>query len=448
VSQTLNIISIFARIFTYSFSVGTSFLWQAVIAYAASTNLSTTDGASFLFYYSTLSAISFWDFGFSLAQASSLNKYLRSQSDFDLDKSIAFSADYFCKYFFLRKNRAIVMAVALCTLLILISYLRSNSTNLSRILTCILLAFAYVFKAPGDSMILLFEVKHNPQNGKAILGFSQLFGSLVVLWMIYLHTITILSIALVFFLVNLLAIVLSYALLQVQGGNGIITVGVTNQIRDHMKSIENSHKLRSDFFVPGIISYASSFLALPISYMIVNPIQIPILNNLLLLTRGLSLPSSILISVYRAKYSSFLQIHQKIRFIKQLTLISFSVTVASISIFLLFNLFIIKGFIESPVSILPFTKIPFSWLSIALINICLLGIISPLTQSVYFSGSSIISRLMMANIIIDFFLSILLGTKYGVLGILIGTLLAGMLTIYYYGFNSLYKLFQNGKVLL
>jgi hypothetical protein len=166
-------------------------------------------------------------------------------------------------------------------------------------------------------------------------------------------------------------------------------------------------------------------LALPVSYLLVNPNQIPILNNLLFLNRGLSLPSSILISVYRAKYSSFLQTQQKVSFIKRLTLVSCFVTITSVSLFLIFVLLINSGFIKAPVLILPFTQIPLSWLFISLINICLVAIISPLLQSIYFSGSNLISRLMIGNIIID---------------------LVGVLTLYSYGFNALYQIYFRNEL--
>lgn len=448
VNQKINLVASFGKICIFFSSAGASFLWQFVVAFATSTSLSAIDAAAFLFYYNTLSAVSFWDLGFSLAQASSLNKYLRCQRNYEihLDESIALAAQYYLKYFLLRISRGIAIASLFSAILICISFFRSNFLSSSQILSCILLAFSYLLKAPGDSMILLFEVRHNPQYGKVVQGISQVLGSIIIALLIYSHSITILSIALIFFLSNVLTTSLSYSLLQTQRKKGILSNAAAQQIRDHMKLIEVRLKVRANFFLPSIISYISSFLALPVSYLLVNPNQIPILNNLLFLNRGLSLPSSILISVYRAKYSSFLQTQQKVSFIKRLTLVSCFVTITSVSLFLIFVLLINSGFIKAPVLILPFTQIPLSWLFISLINICLVAIISPLLQSIYFSGSNLISRLMIGNIIIDLVLSTVLGIKYGIVGILIGTLMAGVLTLYSYGFNALYQIYFRNEL--
>lgn len=443
--RTGSVFSQLLKICIYSTSAGANFFWQAVIAIASSSRLSAIEASSFLFYYSTLSALSFWDFGFSLSQASALNVYLRGRRDKEgeFNNSIVHAADYFKRYFISQLPKVFLICSAFSVALISVSFLRSHVISLTQISTCFILGFAYAFKVPADSMILLYEVRHDPQYGKLIQGGCQLLGSIIVSIQIYFHIVSAPTIAIVFLYANIVTFLASSYLLKLNFKDGI----VTNQenVSNIMQSIHKNRNARLSFFLPGFLSYASTFLTLPISYMLVSPSQIPILNNLLFLVRTLGLPSTIVVGVYRAQYVSLDEEKQKIKFIKILTVVCTAVTIIAFTTIFSLMLLTQRGFIRDNVLLSIFANLPLSWILIASVNVCIVSMVSPFIQSLYFSGSANVSKMMIINIFFDLLFSLLFGYIIGVTGILGGTLLAGMLTTYWFAFHSLWRIFRTEK---
>ena len=140
-------------------------------------------------------------------------------------------------------------------------------------------------------------------------------------------------------------------------------------------------------------------------------------------------------SIYRSNYGRLESILLKFKLVKKLTLYSFFSTLILISVLLI--AYCERHTFASKFGLAWIGNIPTDWLIIYFSNLVLIAVSAPYMQLTWFNADKRISNLMIANILLDVLLSLTLGIRFGISGILASTLIAGCLTVYLYSLNKL-----------
>lgn len=424
----------------YTVSLGASLVWQVCIAYACSAKLSPQDGSIFIFLFTSLGLISFWDLGFGYSLASFINErqILNKPDQNPSSENILGSAGFglAAVYGYTRKRflRAFIVAIGASGFFLYASYLRTNNFNLDTVLCGLIIAGSYTIKSPLDSLLLIFESTNRVHIGKSISGICLIISSIMVILLSACQTLSLITLSLVFLLMNIFMLSSSIFLLK-KDTEKVFRLSTPVECYSIPDYISLNKKRRTSFFLPILLAYASSFLTLPMAFAVGTTTQIPMLNNLLLFGKIISFPCAMITSIYRSNYGRLESILLKFKLVKKLTLYSFFSTLILISALLI--AYFERHTFASKFGLAWMGDIPTDWLIIYFSNLVLIAVSAPYMQLTWFNADQRISHLMIANILLDVLLSLTLGIRFGISGILASTLIAGCLTVYLYSFNKL-----------
>jgi len=419
----------------YALSLLGGLAWQGIIAFTCSQVLSPNDGAQFLFLYSGLALVTYWDFGYGINIASQITnirkvkKIHEDSTDLQLELLLLGTCRLVTNYISSKFCRAFLFGSIASAIALAIFSFRAYPIQISNTLAVLIVATAYIVKSLLDNYLVVFESCGHLSFARCIQGFCPLVGSFCLLALQYFNKISVVTISISFLLNNLIALAFCFCFLRVifiiyKNPN----TGNSYDSRTLAQTLSNLHSDRRRFLLPSLLSYLSSILIVPISFMLVPVSEIPILNNMLFLGRIISAPSTIISLSSRSIFASMNSPHDRLKFISLACMWSLLITgifsVASLSMPYFASFFLSNAQIAINYGI------PISWIFIYFINLSLISLVSPYVQGIWLEGNRQISSQMTVNIILDASLSLILGSIFGVAGILFATLFAGLLSIY------------------